>query len=436
MVRLLSVPLAALIYAITFHYSYAIYINPAFAYAHYEYHSPELSTLLLTYSLVLAPLVLFRRSIAPAACGAALIYVLCYVPAQLILLFMWDRLYAELAVVQGSLAGSMTALMWAARLGMAQGAAGQSIRRVSWMLPPLTVVSLLILVVVYREHMRLVSFADVYDLRFEASEVETNALIDYPLLWLSYCFLPFYIARGILRKSLVDLGVAFAGSVLIYATSGAKAALLMPFIIFGVHVASGKAGNLLLRLLVLLTLGLLLIIVVLPNQGVLLWVKSILLVRVLGTGGWTIATYYDYFSTHGFTFYTHIGPINALTDAYPYGELSLGQLIGIEYSGSARANFNANFWASDGFAAAGVAGVPAVTVVLCGVFYAINWISRGYSIRFVTLWLCGFWLALLNVPLTTALLSGGGAITLLLLWAARGSRSRVPATMHARAGVS
>jgi hypothetical protein len=94
-------------------------------------------------------------------------------------------------------------------------------------------------------------------------------------------------------------------------------------------------------------------------------------------------------------------------------------LIGLEYSGSELANFNANFWASDAFAALGLAGVPLATGAMCAVFYLINKISRGFSPRFVALWLTGFWLAVLNVPLSTAVLSGGGALTMLLLWSSR-----------------
>ena len=125
--------------------------------------------------------------------------------------------------------------------------------------------------------------------------------------------------------------------------------------------------------------------------------------------------YYEYFSNNGFTYYSHIGAVNALTGAYPY-DYALGQLIGLEYSGSAEANFNGNFWASDGFAALGVLGVPVVTIALAFVFIWINRIASAYSARFVFLWLSGFWLALLNVPLSTALLSGGGLVTIGLLW--------------------
>lgn len=413
---------AAFIYALVFHFAYLVYINPQFEYAHYDYFPPGFLAVLATYLCVLAPLLLYRPSVAPAAAGASLIYALCYVPGQLIVLFTWQRSAVELESLQFSLAGSMAALFWASRMGRRLDMPVQRETRMSPLLHIATAVTIAILIAVYRDHMRLVSFSDVYDLRFETAEIETNPFVDYPVLWLSYCFIPFYLAQGFHHRKPLYVAWALFSCILIYSTTGAKSIILMPVIMFGIYTLMRLGKQLLLRLLVVLTFFVILIIELIPDEGLLLWVKSIMLVRILGTGGWTMATYYEYFSTNGYTYYTHIGPVNALTDAYPYGERSLGQVIGLQYSGTTEANFNANFWASDAFAAIGLPGIPIVTLVVCMVFYAINRFSSGYSPRFVALWLCGFWLAMLNLPITTALLSGGGGLIMALLWAFRRGR--------------
>lgn len=415
----LQLPLVALVYGAVFHYAYVAFINPAFEYANYLYLAPSALGLLYTYLLVCAPVVAYRSSSAPAAYGAALIFALCYVPAQLILLFNWERSSGELILVQAFLAASMAILLQASGLGCKATAPIRSDRHLAPILGVLTVVSMLVLVASYHEYMRLVSFEDVYDLRFAANENERSGLVNYLISWLSYCFLPFYFARGVLRRNFADIAIGLLGCVLIYAATGSKAAILMPAVILILNRLIGSGKDFLLRLVTVLTISIFLVTELLPDDGILFWVKSILLLRVLGTGGWNMTVYYDYFSTNGYTFYTHIGPINALIGGYPYGAYSLGQLIGLQYSGSEQANFNANFWASDGFAALGVLGVPVVTAALCAVFFAINRIASGFSTRFVVLWLVGFWLAMLNLPLSTAVLSGGGAMTLLLLWSAR-----------------
>lgn len=414
-----KLPVAALIYGVVFQYAYIAYINPVFEYASYLYFTPSVTSLLFTYVLVATPVVAYRTSIAPAAYGAALIFALCYVPAELILLFNWQRSESELAVVQASVAASMAIILRASAFGANSAAIPvRPNRHLSAILGVLTAVSVVVFVLNYYQHMRLVSFEDVYDLRLETNQVDKGALVNYLTTWLSYCFLPFYFARGVLRKTPLDIGIGLVGSLLIYAAMGSKAAILMGLIIYALHRLFGSGKDFLFRLLSVLAVAVILTVCVLPDEGILLWVKSILLVRVLGTGGWTMSVYYDYFTTNGFTFYTHIGPINALIGAYPYGEYSLGQVIGLHYSGSEDANFNANFWASDAFAALGIAGVPVVTAVLCAVFFVINRAAKGYSTQFVVLWLSGFWLALLNLPLSVALLSGGGLMTVLLLWVA------------------
>jgi hypothetical protein len=407
--------IASVGYAAAFHFAYVVFLYPVFEYAHFYYFPPSLPLLILTYALAIAPVVGLRESTLPAFCGAALVFVICYVPAQLTLLFTWQRETEELVIVQAALAASMAILFRAALLGHDRTAVRRSEAGLVPVVTILTGASILALLVSYGSYMRLVSFEDVYELRFESNEAERGALTDYLVSWLSYCFLPFYMARGIVRKSWVEGSIAAIVGLLIYAATGSKAAVLTPAIVIALSILFGVGGAFLFRLLCVLTVVVVLVAALLPNDPPLLWIKSILLLRVLGTGGWTMSHYYEYFSNNGFTYYTHIGAVNALTGAYPY-DYALGQLIGLEYSGSAEANFNGNFWASDAFAALGVLGIPIVTIALALVFSWINRIASAYSARFVFLWLSGFWLALLNVPLSTALLSGGGLVTIGLLW--------------------
>lgn len=420
-----KVPIAAVAFGLAFHFAYVEYLNPLFEYASFFYYAPGPLPLLLAYVLIAAPGFAYRPSTAPASYGAALIFVLVYVPVQLMLLFMLDYPKLEIAGVQVSLAASMAVLLYAAPMGhRVHSAPARAGKRLSTTLAALTSISMVVLVVSYHEYMRLVSFADIYDLRFEANAIERSAAANYLISWLSYCFLPFYFARGIVRRSPTDLAWSMFGCLLIYMATGAKMAILTPAIMYGIHRLIGSTRDFLFRLLATMTVAVVCVVEFLPDDGVLFWVKSLLMLRILGTSGWNVAAYYDFFSNHGYTFYSHIGPINALTNAYPYGSLGLGQVVGVYYTGSELDNFNANFWASDAFAAIGVAGVPIITAGVALTFYVINRAANGYSSHFVTLWLTGFWLALLNLPLSTSLLSGGGGLTVLFLWLARRDKRR------------
>ena len=97
------------------------------------------------------------------------------------------------------------------------------------------------------------------------------------------------------------------------------------------------------------------------------------------------AAYYEYFTGHALTFYTHIGPISAIFDAYPYGNNSLGQEIARHYFSANEANFNAGFWASDGFAALGIAGVPVVTFFVAVFMRVLDRVAVSHPKRFINL---------------------------------------------------
>jgi hypothetical protein len=421
--------LLACAYACAVHYAYLGYIYPTFEYAHYTYLEPSWPALLSTYALSVLATLACRENERPAQAAAGLIYVLCYVPAQLILLFTVERTYDALLPAQLALAFSMCAIFVAARTGpRPSGTLPVSLTRLDWALGTITLTVILIIVATNREHMRFVSFEDVYDLRADANAAPQNVLLGYLSSWLSYSFISYFFARGLVTKRLPHAVLGFLGCVVLYMTTGAKASLLLLPMTAGVLMLWQQGKGFVHRTMLGVIATILGLTLLLPNDGASMWVKSIVLVRVIGTAGWTVSKYLEYFSAHEYTYYTHIGPVGALFGGYPYGDYSLGQTIGIEYSGNPEANFNASFWASDGFAALGIAGIFVATAAMTALLYAINVFTAIFPSRFTVAWLTGFLVAMLNVPLTTALLSGGGAIILLIAWIiSLGSRMPKPA---------
>lgn len=407
----------SLFYIIGVHYAYLSYIHPTFDYAHYTYIQPSTPALLATYVLAWLPVIAHRPSADPAQAIAALIYTLSYVPIQLSLLFTVDIRYDQLAGIQMLLAGSMAVLFVVAKAHRPRRPpVASQFRLLDQAIGTLALVSTGLLLVSNLEHMRLVSFEDVYDLRFESAAVPQSAASAYLISWLSYCFISYLYARGLVHRKWTYIAAGLAASLVLYMSTGAKTAVLLLPVTMGLNWLWRSGRDFLSRLLGTMVVAIVVVVLVLPDSGVWMWAKSIFLVRVLGTAGWTASKYLEHFGAEGFTYYSHIGPINALTHAYPFGELSLGQMIGLAYSGSVEANFNASFWASDGFAALGPMGVLVITPFVAGVLYVTNRVTSRLDARFTVLWMGGFFMALLNVPLSTALLSGGGLIIFVLAW--------------------
>lgn len=431
--RRMSTAVYAILYILCVHFAYVEYIHPTFEYAHYIYLPPQPVALLATYLLAWLPIVAYRPSVAPAEAAVALIYTLSYVPIQLSLLFTVEMEYAQLAGIQVMLAISMAVLFAIAMKGRKLvHQTGSRLANLDSVIGALTALSVVLLLASNAGHMRLVSFEDVYDLRLEAGTVEQSPVSAYLISWLSYCFISYLYAMGLVYKKWIHLAAGFAASLLIYAATGAKSAILLLPITLGLSWLCKSGRDFLTRLLGAMVVAIVVLGGVLPDAGLGMWIKSIVFVRILGSSGWVASKYLEHFGAEGLTYYSHIGPINALTGGYPFGELSLGQKIGLAYSGSTEANFNASFWASDGFAALGPVGVLVITPMIAGVIYLINRSTAYLDFRFTVLWMGGFFIALLNVPLSTALLSGGGLIIFSLAWGLtrRGQQRRRADALH------
>jgi hypothetical protein len=416
-----------LLNAAAYHFAYVDFLYVVFDYAGFHYEATSGAYMVFTYLLAALPLLAARESNEPSAVGCALIYGLSYIPIQLTFTFLWTEKTVELASIQTLLALSMTVLFrTSARARAANfpyelgyGEVFFERNRMTTAVHVLTVLGLALTLFEFHSIMKIVSFEDVYDLRGDAAEIQASTLTNYLMMWLTYCFGPFYIARALIRGGKKDWAIGMSILVLIYAATGSKLALLTPVFMFAMKYIDNGRDEFLIRFLTVVGVSVSVLVLVIPQEGILRWVNAIFLMRVFGSNGWLAAVYYEFFSSHGFTFYTHIGPINALFGGYPYGDHSLGQEIARFYLNSDTANMNAGFWASDAFAGLGLAGIFVVTAFLCWFMKELDKVAQHFPLRLINLWLLGFWMAMMNVPLSTAVLSCGGLMAIFLMRSVR-----------------
>jgi hypothetical protein len=338
---------------------------------------------------------------------------------------MWADKNAELMLLQSVVAISMTVLFRSSAPASERDEVEQydddvffDPGKLTTVIHCLTAIGLIMMIAEFHSIMKFVSFEAVYDLRSDAGGIQASAITNYLIMWLTYCFGPFYIARALIRGRKLDWAVGVGILVLVYGATGSKLAIMTPLFMVAMKYIDNGRDEFLVRFLTVIAAFIGLLVTVVPDEGILRWVNAIFLMRVFGSNGWCAAAYYEYFSSHGYTFYSHIGPVNAMLRNYPYGDLLLGQEIAKAYF-NLEANFNAGFWASDGFAAFGAAGVLIVTVFASMFMKWLNKTARHFPVRMVNFWLLGFWMALMNVPLSTALLSCGGLLVVFLLRSVR-----------------
>jgi hypothetical protein len=120
--------------------------------------------------------------------------------------------------------------------------------------------------------------------------------------------------------------------------------------------------------------------------------------------------YNDFFSKHELTYFCQISFLKPIMHC-PYQE-QLGIVMLKAYQ---LVNFNGSLFATEGIASVGVCFAP-VTVFMCGLVIALgNRLSAGLPASFVLISGAIIPQALLNVPLTTVLLTHGAGL-LFLLW--------------------
>lgn len=410
----------ALLSTATYHTAYAEFLHKVFAYADFRYENSTLAYMLWTYIIATSPIVFSKNTKSPSAIGSVLIYGLSYIPIQLTLTFVWTEKNLELFFAQTALAISMSLLFLSNKIKHVENHFENNNNTffkgnyITKTINSITIIGLIIIVYEHRDVLRFVSFEDVYILRSEANELGSSIITQYLILWISYCFIPFYISRSICLKKKSDLIVGIAAALIIYGSTGSKIALMTPIFIYAMNFIYATDKDFAIRFLLITSTFVLAILVAVPEEGVLRHINSLFLLRVYGSNGWVASVYYEYFPNNGLTFYNHIGPINYIFGGYPYGEKSLGNVISNFYFPDIEANFSAGFWASDGFAALGAAGVMVITLILCSWMRILDKATKNYNKRFINLWLLGFWMGIMNAPFFTVLLSGGGILTLIL----------------------
>jgi hypothetical protein len=200
-----------------------------------------------------------------------------------------------------------------------------------------------------------------------------------------------------------------------YLATAAKIMIMLPFVYVAFYVvfANGRLERVYPVLVASLALLLVGLLALAPPPGTVTFlISSMLIHRTVGNGGQVTMAYHEFFSQHPQTDYSHINLVRMVTDAYPYGNLQVGQVVG-QHFWSPDMNANANFWATDGLAALGLPGVAIVSIACAILFVAINSVTQSYNRLFVALCFLPFIVSVLNASLFSSLWSGGGIFLLM-----------------------
>jgi hypothetical protein len=259
---------------------------------------------------------------------------------------------------------------------------------------------------------KLAGLSEIYRIR---EDLAFPAALRYAVGITSNALLPFAFAGFILRGRPLRAGLALILLLLLYPVTLTKLALFAPFwlLFLALLCRLVDARNaVILSLLLPLSVGVAALL--LSNAGFVpaQWAAQyfgIVNSRMVAMPSIALEVYNNFFSMHPVTYFCQINVVK-LVIGCPYSE-QLSILMKVYDQGA----FNASLFATEGIASVGLKLAP-LSAFGCGVVIAIaNRLCSGLPYKFVLL--SGGMVAqlLLNVPLSTNLLSNGAAI-LFVLW--------------------
>ena len=278
--------------------------------------------------------------------------------------------------------------------------------RISW--------ALLILVVglnVGNLHMTnfLQSKSEMYELR-ENLHVVGGAPVVYLLYWFKNTILPILLVCYLRNKNVIKVGCAFVGCIVMFMIDQQKITFIAPFVIVALYFFYQMHKTLFSDTYHLLIMGALILFpflcfLFMYKSDSVYEISAILIMRTQCIEGMELNTYLNFFGhdglSHPYTYYSHIGIINAITGMYPYST-SLGHAVT-----NGGANANGMFWLMDGVAAAGLEGCIFISAIFIFVKGLFNGISNRCNVALFSIISLFTMSMTMNVSLFTALLSCG-----------------------------
>jgi hypothetical protein len=261
---------------------------------------------------------------------------------------------------------------------------------------------------------RFVGLEDIYNFR---EDLNFPVLISYSIGITSSALLPFAFACFVARKNYWLAAAVLLLLLLYYPITLSKLAFFTPawlvaMALFARLVAARTA--VVLSLLLPLLAGILLVLdktadATVPITDAVRYFYTVNF-RIIAVPAAAMDVYSDFFSKHDVTHFCQISVLKRFVSC-PYQD----QMSIVMERAYKLGNFNASLFATEGIASMGLWLAP-ITVFGCGLVIALgNRLSAGLPPGFVLISGAVFPQILLNVPLSVAMLTHGGAV-LFLLW--------------------
>jgi hypothetical protein len=424
------------VYVACFQWMYIHYLYPVFGYYGFDLNPPSAGYLLLAWVLSLLPSLWMPIGLSRASLLAYwILYFTVLIPSMFVPVYAGISSPPEIAGLMVTLFAGFSIVGIAYRLPLLNIQPARIGRSRFWIgFGMLAGFLSLWVMVVFRKNVQLLSFLDIYDLRFAADTMMEGTRLNYAFMWLSGALNPFLMGWGLYHKRAWIFIVGALGQLLVYTSLGTKGSIASVLFIPALYLILRGSRR---RFALKIAWSIVALFVLLCFSGVtagkepgpLQWiVLFVVFMRTFGLNGLLTAQYYDFFQRNPQTYYSHVTGVNWFLH-YPYSD-PLGIEVGSFYSGDSTLDASAHFWAMDGLASLGLLGVLLISIFCVLVFWTLDSVARRHDPRLAALVTSYAAYNLANISIFTSLLSGGLALLILLLYLLPCENSEVSALTH------
>jgi len=414
--------LGVLAFIVSYQWLYKHWAFPTFAYLGYDYTPPSNGYLLLAWVLSMLPSLWMPISLTrPSQLSYWVLYLTVFIPSIMISLFAGIDPAPQLAMLMLFLFIGFAIIGFSYRRPLMK-LRSPRLRSSRFWYGFTLIAGLLILwlIIAFRGKFFIVSFTDIYDVRFAADDVIADTLLNYPLMLLPGAINPFLMAWGLYHKKKWIFLAGALGQLLVYsifATKGSITSILfIPAIYLVLQGDRGRFGMKLVWSIVALFVGLMLSFIVAGEQSGPLFAMALFVVflRTFATNGLATPLYYHFFQANPHTYFSHAKGFNWFIH-YPYSN-PLGIEIGSYYTGDPTFDYSAHFWATDGLGGLGLPGILLVSAFCALIFWVLDSVAQKHDPRLATLVITYAAYNIANGSLFTTLLSGGLGLLMVILY--------------------
>jgi hypothetical protein len=378
-----------------------------------------------TYRMAYDPARLFEASVAVAAFAPVLLlfafarfsfgYFVGFYFSSMFIGYLWitffsdyvyDRRTASLSAIASAVAFLLPALFM---LSPIRQIGTMSVRTFDRLLALIFLFCLVTVAVGASYNFRIANPGDVSRLRTDPFP----AILSYLISITSSSLLPFLFACFLARKKFLSAGGVLVLLLFYYPVAMSKVAFFAPIWLTLMALLSRISAARIAVILSLLMPALagVLLLFLSDKHGASSSYFLIVNFRTIAIPSVALDVYNDFFSKHELTYFCQIWILKPVINCRYQNPLSIVMSQNYPFGG----NFNASLFATEGVASVGLLLAP-VSALACGLIVALgNRLSAGLPPSFVLVSSAILAQILLNVPLTTVLLSHGAGL-LFLLW--------------------